>query len=388
MQVKTFEGFSSSEIMKKIKSEFGKNAVILSKKEKKIDSSGAKVIQVKAAVEEEERQGASSTREQTYTQNELEEKLDNLSKRFDLLFEYCASDKKIQSLENHLQELKMITLQNMYNHQNTNSSGSVPKKYRPIVDRLTIMGVESAYIMETVKFLENQDFDVESPRVNEAIRDYAMKWIYQNISIYPKITSDNNMRQVHYFVGQPGVGKTYTVAKLSSYLHKKLGITPFCISLDNRKFAAGEILAIHSKIQGSPYAMIEKIHDLDASIQQNKHCPVVLVDCGGFKPEQLKEFRKKRMDSRNSFTLEGHLVLALTEQSLQMDRSIHQYSEVGIQSLVFTKLESGWTFGEIYNQAYRHKIPLSFFSTGSEIPHTFELATRERVIERIFGIES
>ncbi|MDD9950340.1 MAG: hypothetical protein OXT67_02120, partial [Zetaproteobacteria bacterium] len=88
------------------------------------------------------------------------------------------------------------------------------------------------------------------------------------------------------------------------------------------------------------------------------------------------------------FTLEGHLVLALTEQSLQMERCIHQYSEIGIQSLIFTKLDSGWTFGEIYNQAYRHKIPLSFFSVGTDIPHALEAATRERVIERIFGIQS
>ncbi|MDD9951106.1 MAG: hypothetical protein OXT67_06025, partial [Zetaproteobacteria bacterium] len=114
MEVKTFEGFSTREIMKKIKKEFGKNAVILSTQEKEIEDSNTKLIQVRAAVGQPERKGASTQiTSPTFEDSDYQEQLKTISRRLDLLYDYTASHKKIETLENHLQELKIIMLQNM-----------------------------------------------------------------------------------------------------------------------------------------------------------------------------------------------------------------------------------------------------------------------------------
>ncbi|MBF0441246.1 MAG: flagellar biosynthesis protein FlhF, partial [Oligoflexales bacterium] len=81
-----------------------------------------------------------------------------------------------------------------------------------------------------------------------------------------------------------------------------------------------------------------------------------------------------------------HLVLSITEKENQMDMVIRRFSEIGISSLIFTKIDETWSYGEIFNLSTKWSIPLSYFGIGQKIPEEIERASRERVCERIFGL--
>ena len=63
----------------------------------------------------------------------------------------------------------------------------------------------------------------------------------------------------------------------------------------------------------------------------------------------------KDLEALKNLTIpvENHLVLSISEKQEQLDRSIRQFSPIGISSLIFSKIDQCLTFGEIFNLSHR-----------------------------------
>ena len=113
---------------------------------------------------------------------------------------------------------------------------------------------------------------------------------------------------------------------------------------------------------------------------------LVLVDTAGRSPnisegiESLSFFGN--MEANHQF----YLVLSMTDQKSQIEGSINDFIGLGIGSLIFTKMDESWSFGEFINGMYKWVIPLSWFGIGHKIPEDLERASQERLVERILGI--
>jgi flagellar biosynthesis protein FlhF len=122
--------------------------------------------------------------------------------------------------------------------------------------------------------------------------------------------------------------------------------------------------------------MLDKKKDWDLVVVDSAaECPRAKEDLG-----DLLDFRD--VDLPVSF----HLTLAMTEKEVHMDRMIRGFSHLGLQSLIFNRLDESWSYGEIFNLSLRWSLPISFFGVGRSVPEDLERASRERVVERIFGL--
>ncbi|MEN9827306.1 MAG: hypothetical protein RI953_3051, partial [Pseudomonadota bacterium] len=86
------------------------------------------------------------------------------------------------------------------------------------------------------------------------------------------------------------------------------------------------------------------------------------------------------------FPVHFHMVLSASMKQRDLDETLKAFRLVNPQSLIFTKLDESWSFGEILNTNITSKIPVSFFTTGQKVPEDLEPATKERVVERIFRL--
>ena len=112
----------------------------------------------------------------------------------------------------------------------------------------------------------------------------------------------------------------------------------------------------------------------------------VLVDTAGRSPKSKGNLKDLLTLKKMERPIDFHLVMSLTEKETQMDRTIRSFSKVGIQSFLFSKLDETWSYGNIFNLTQKWGVPLSYFGIGQKIPENIERATRERVVERIFGL--
>ena len=62
-----------------------------------------------------------------------------------------------------------------------------------------------------------------------------------------------------------------------------------------------------------------------------------------------------------------------------------QFSSLGVNCVLFTKLDEGLDFGAILNFSLRSRLPLSYLTTGQRVPEDIEVAARDKVIRLIFN---
>lgn len=393
MQVKTFEAISFKDAVKQIKKEFGSDAVIISTKEKPLEgSSRGTVVEVTAAMPESHRPGATA-KPTTQAMSELSTAIDRLNgidSRISAVQGNLATKTQAQAIETGLAELKMMLLETLRG-RNGSTVENLPFHLVNIDRQLRVMGVDESHVVALVKHLKSLPMpDDVVKNGNDALEEHsksqAIRWMLKKLKVAPRWTLMSGTQTVQAFVGPCGSGKTSVIAKLAAHYVGKERAKVAIFSCDTDRLAGTESLRLYAKILGIPFVPLSDLSELQDKVLQHRDRELILIDTPG---------RSVRADGDTS-TLSGlrsgkipvdlNLVVAATEKSDHLDRSLRTFAPLGLQSLIFTKFDDSWTFGDVFNLSVKWSVPLSFFSTGTNVPDDLERATRERVVERIFGL--
>ena len=79
------------------------------------------------------------------------------------------------------------------------------------------------------------------------------------------------------------------------------------------------------------------------------------------------------------------MVLSVTAQEKLFAATYHQFSPIGVDRVLFTKLDEGLNFGSLFNFSVRNRLPISYFTSGQRVPEDLEVARPDRVISLIFN---
>jgi len=391
MEIKSFEAYSMRDALKAVKNAFGPDAVILKTREKPGQpNQGGRLIEITATA-------ASSTRAIGATSNASDATVPFTEIRLqaieDSLYSLCdrvALKSQFEDLEAGLQEMKLLLLETLRGKSGSAIEG-LPAAMVNVERQLRVMGVDDVYIASLVKHLKNlppsDDFERKLPdEMEQHYRDQSIRWMMQRIKIAPKWSALPGSTSIHAFLGTTGVGKTSTVAKLAAHYHAKEKSKVLVVSFDNQRLAASEQLRVYAKVIGVSFATINDLSELPKLIEKHKEVDLVLIDTAGRSPKSSSHLQELELLRSSELPIENHLVLSISEKDHQLDRTVRYFSKLGIHSLIFSKLDQTWSYGEIFNLSCKWHIPLSYFSTGPSIPEDLERSSRERVVERIFGI--
>jgi flagellar biosynthesis protein FlhF len=381
MLIKTFEGLSVPDAMKAVKKELGPDAVILSTKEKFQENGKLKTVEVKAATHMK-----SFTDDREHGDDKVHFRLDRLEYLNEKILEKINYDFFYEKMFDHLREIKLILSSNKINESDQN----FPSKMAQLYEILYLNGIEKDYLFEIFQFLKNVEEEKKEEighfsSIEEFYRSESISWMLKKIKIFSPDKDLKGKTQIHLFIGPSGSGKTTLVQKLSSYLKTKQK-SVLLVSFDTLKVGGNEPLRIYSKILGCEYKTLESAKDLHNLVLEYRNIDYIIVDSLGKNPkcysdlDELKDF--KSLDLPILF----HLVLSILEKNLELNRAIHYFGKVGLDSLSFSRLDSSMAFGDLFNLSYKWSIPLNYFSTGQKIPDHFEKASKERIIEKIFGL--
>lgn len=315
--------------------------------------------------------------------------LNALSARVNALADAAATKSQVQALEAGMRELKLLLLETLRGKDGSPLKDLSPALV-PIDRQLRVMGVDDVCIADLMKHLVSLPPPLTSPDegqdVTAAYRDQAVRWMMKRIRIAPRWTVMPGAVSWQAVIGTPGAGKSSVVAKLAAHYARREKHKVAVVSLDNRRLAAAEQMRIFCKIIGVPFLTVASAKELASLTDSNREIELFLIDTAGVGTKATDALASLEEAREAGVPIDFHLCLAITEKETQMDQAVRAFSRLGIQSLIFTKLDEGWSYGEIYNLSRRWALPLSFFGIGQDIPDDFERATRERVIERIFGL--
>jgi len=194
-----------------------------------------------------------------------------------------------------------------------------------------------------------------------------------------------HQRKVMMFIGPTGVGKTTSIAKLAARYAYKLGANykVGIITLDSFRVGAVEQLRAYTNIMRLPLEVVRKPGDLVESLLRLKDCNYILIDTAGSsqydidKIELISEYQNRLKD----ISIEKHLVVPANIKASDLVEIYNQYSILGINYLLLTKLDETKSFGNIISFAYKVKKSICYFSIGQNVPDDMIVADHNFVIE-------
>ncbi len=266
----------------------------------------------------------------------------------------------------------------------------------PILDELVTDLIESDVAVEVAeKIKENLknnllDKDVKRGKEKEVIVS-ALKQSILDILSVPQLELEKlakeNKPAIILFLGFNGSGKTTSLAKIASWLISK-NLSCVFAAADTFRAAAEEQLEIHAKnlkvnlikhrYGADPAAVIfDAIEHAKA-----KGIDIVLADTAGraHTNKNLME-QMKKIVKVNKPHLKVLVVDSLTGNDAVLQARM--YNEVGVDAIVFTKVDVNEKGGAILSVTHELKKPILFLGSGQEYAN-LEIFDPKKFVERLF----
>lgn len=188
-------------------------------------------------------------------------------------------------------------------------------------------------------------------------------------------------------VGPTGVGKTTTVAKLAAAYKLRHGKRVGLVTVDTYRIAAVEQLRTYAQIIGLPLKVVVSPEEIGGACDSLRDCDVIVIDSAG-----RSQHDGDRLDELSRFMdgaapHETHLVLSAAAAEGVLLRAADRFRVARPDRAILTKLDEMVHFGSILNFARRTELPLSFVTTGQEVPDHIEIANAERLARRVLDQE-
>jgi flagellar biosynthesis protein FlhF len=188
-------------------------------------------------------------------------------------------------------------------------------------------------------------------------------------------------------VGPTGVGKTTTLAKLAGRLSlidkKKVGL----ITIDTYRIGAIEQLKTYADIMNIPFKVVFTMKEMETAMNSMKDCDVVLIDTTGRSSKNTMQISELRAFIDKVNTENIHLVISCTTKNKDVTSIIEGYRTLNYKNIIITKLDETSTYGSILNILDTAKKPLSFITTGQNVPDDIKIISASEVSSLIMGDE-
>ena len=209
----------------------------------------------------------------------------------------------------------------------------------------------------------------------------------ENIAIAGPIRVESGRRTIIALVGPTGVGKTTTIAKLAARFQLRERCRVGLITVDTYRIAAVAQLKTYAQILDVPLAVARSPHEVSEALDRMAEVDLVLIDTAGRSPRDAVRLSELRALLAHSQADEIHLVLSAVAGADAIDVAAGAFATVGASALVLTKLDEAVSLDWLPAVLSRHRLPVSYITTGQNVPDDIQPATVAQLAALIDGHE-
>ncbi|MBU3180629.1 flagellar biosynthesis protein FlhF [Clostridium psychrophilum] len=383
MIIKRYIVKSMNEAMTRIRYELGSDAVIIS--QRKIRKPGLKGIFTKKVIEVT-----------AATENKVDEQKKDVVSSFDAINKVVEHENKIKVNNRKLEESNKVVHRDATHayEKGDNYSENIMNEMMKMKTMISNLASENKTCDSTKsdieKILEDSDVDIETIKnIMIKVKDINLELTeYEKLKTVLKsminVTSPKLEGRV-VLAGPTGVGKTTTIAKLAGKLalveKKKVGL----ITIDTYRIGAVEQLKTYADIMNIPFHVVYTMNDMEAAMESMSECEIILIDTTGRSSKNKMQIAELRTFVEKVHTENIHLVISATTKNKDLKYIIEGYQILHYNSIIVTKLDETSTYGSILNILNIAQIPLSFVSTGQNVPDDIKELSADKIVNLIVG---
>ncbi len=211
---------------------------------------------------------------------------------------------------------------------------------------------------------------------------YVLEGMDEQIRIHP----EKKGKRVLMAIGPTGVGKTTTIAKLASRyaLDQKHPKSVALINLDTFRVGAYEQMEHYASTLGIKHIKVGTIEKFKDALDEVSDHDIVLIDTAGISPYDIGRLVKtvEFLKSLPSHSIETALVISATAKYDDIVAIYDHFSFMDIDSVILTKFDETKRIGEALGFVLEKGLPISYVSTGQNVPEDLEVADKEQIMIR------
>lgn len=313
-------------------------------------------------------------------QNAIEEKINSIAK----LLEQQMLATKTASTEESKEENNKDNSNEKTEESNTTKEVKTPNKVLDLVrNQLLENEVKEKYVNAII-----DELDADNP--NQPI-DNILASVYQKIVLklgeIEALKAGESKPKIVFFVGNTGVGKTTTLAKLASkcILEDKLRVA--ILSVDTYRIAAIEQTKTFANILNTPFEVVYTPEDMQKNIEKYKEYDLILVDTAGrsHRDENQKKDLQAIVDCVKDYEKEIYLVVSVTVKYKDLLNMAEVYNKLFDYKLIFTKIDETKGLGSILNLKLDMDKTLSYVTWGQKVPDDIGLVNPQIIAKKLLG---
>lgn len=301
-------------------------------------------------------------------------------------YESKNSGLSVESVHKEVEELKDLINKVMVNKGNLVEEADKPNESE---EEKTSVNLDS--LKEKLK-----DLDIDEQFCDDILKsasdykddDLDKTEILRDIFERDILVTNKGLKGKVVLVGPTGVGKTTTIAKLAGRLalveKKKVGL----ITIDTYRIGAIEQLKTYAEIMNIPFKVVITIKEMEDAIESMSDCDVVLIDTTGRSSKNTMQISELRAFVQKAEPDYVNMVISATTKNKDIKSILKGYSELEYGSVIITKLDETTVYGSIYNISRNANKPVSFITTGQNVPDDIKVSTKEELTRFILGEET
>ena len=411
MKILTFTGRTPSEALKKAKMEVGDEGMLIETREVQKKALGKEALyEIVIGIEEDmipstyqkqkplaqQRPIKKESEEVLYDISNAAAQISQISEVTAPQFEYgqrrepqaSYEPKELKEIKSEINKLgdKVKIIQNMFwDEKSPDIESQIPAEFAEIYRLASQSGMNRDHLDELMRItLEHMPFKMKenSSTVKRYFQTILRKMVPIRLESIPTIGT----KKVIMLVGPTGVGKTTSIAKLAarySFLMEKkykVGL----VVLDTYRIGAVEQLMQYARMMKLGIETVVDPPEFASALESLKYCEYILIDTMGSSPYDKGKIEKiyECLEANNTaYNVDVVLVMPSSIKYEDLKITYDNFSSLGVDTLMFTKLDETMGFGNIFSLAYETKKPISYFSVGQEVPEDLVIASSDFLVD-------
>lgn len=413
MKILTFTGRTPSEALKKAKMEIGDEGMLIETKEIHKKALGREALyeivigidesmlpagygekeknpEVKHTLKEESKDilfNISNAAKQISEISKVTEPMDTLCNDISST-QVSMEPKELKEIKSEINKLtdKVKIIQNMFwDEKAPNLQNQIPPEFAEIYRLASQSGMNKEHLDELMQVtLEHMPLKMREN--STTVKRYFQTILRKMVPIRRENTSGMSNKKVIMLVGPTGVGKTTSIAKLAarySYLldkKYKVGL----VVLDTYRIGAVEQLMQYARMMKLGIETVVDPPEFSTALESLQYCDYILIDTMGSSPYdkgKIEKIYECLNTNKTNYNVDVILVVPSSIKYDDLKITYENFATLGVDTLMFTKLDETRGFGNIFSLAYETKKPISYFSVGQEVPEDLVCASSDFLIE-------
>jgi len=403
MKILTFSGATPAEALKRAQEEVGEEAMLIETRELQKKALGKSALyEIVVGIEEDKLHTMPKKRKSSPPKTPI------ATQSSEVLFNISEAAKQISQIAEVTQEStpspegngdltlikdeisklsdKVKLIQNMFwEEKSPDLNVTIPPEFAEIYKLSLQSGMKQEHLDEIMR-LSLEHMPSKMRENSQSVKRYFQTLLRKMVPVRLEKAPNSRSKKVIMLVGPTGVGKTTSIAKLAarySYLmdkNYKVGL----VVLDTYRIGAVEQLMQYARMMKLGIETVVDPPEFATALESLRYCDYILIDTMGSSPydkDKIEKIYECLHANDTEFSVDVVLVMPSSIKYEDMQVTYDNFSSLGVDTLMFTKLDETRGFGNIFSLVYETKKPISYFSIGQEVPEDLVVAKSEMLIE-------